>query len=140
MTRRRLIWQLYPYFLFVTIAVLLAVAAISSYSFRAFYYEQVRTELDTLARVFAEQVAPMIKDDPPNVDRLCKMLADASDRRTRFTVVLSSGIVVGDSDEDPALMENHSGRPEIIDAFKTDFGWSLNGQINMRVVVNRFML
>ncbi|HLB73331.1 MAG TPA: ATP-binding protein [Sedimentisphaerales bacterium] len=125
MTRRRLIWQLYPYFLFVTIAVLLAVAAISSYSFRAFYYEQVRTELDTLARVFAEQVAPMIKDDPPNVDRLCKMLADASDRRTRFTVVLSSGIVVGDSDEDPALMENHSGRPEIIDAFKTDFGWSL---------------
>lgn len=125
MTRRRLIWQLYPYFLFVTIAVLLAVAAVSWYSFRAFYYEQVRTELDTLAHVFAEQVTPMVQDDRPSVDRLCKLLADASDRRTRFTVVLSSGIVVGDSDEDPAVMENHSDRAEIADAFNAGFGWSL---------------
>jgi two-component system phosphate regulon sensor histidine kinase PhoR len=125
MTRRRLIWQLYPYLFFVTIAVLLAVTAVFWYSFRAFYYEQVRTELDTLARVFAEQATPMVQDDRPSVDRLCKRLADASNRRTRFTVVLSSGVVVGDSDEDPAIMENHSDRPEIADAFKADFGWSL---------------
>lgn len=125
MTRRRLIWQLYPYFLFVAVAVLLAVAAISSHSFRKFYYEQVQNELDTLAHVFAEQAAPIIEDDLPNVDRLCKRLADASGRETRFTVVLSSGTVVGDSDEDPAIMANHSDRPEIIDAFKTGFGWSL---------------
>ncbi|MBN2272306.1 MAG: HAMP domain-containing protein [Sedimentisphaerales bacterium] len=125
MVRRRLIWQLYPYFLSVAIAVLLAVAVISSYSFRAFYYEQVRTRLDTLARVFGEQAAPMIQADPPGVDRLCKKLADVSDRRARFTVVLSSGKVVGDSDEDPAIMENHSDRPEIADAFKSGFGWSL---------------
>jgi len=125
MTRRRLIWQLYPYFLFVTLAALLAVAAVSSYSFREFYYEQVRVELDTLARVFARQVTPLIQGEPSNVDGLCKALADASGRRTRFTVVLSSDIVIGDSDEDPAVMENHSDRPEIIAAFKTGFGWSL---------------
>ena len=116
---------MYPYFLFVTIAALLAVALVSSYSFREFYYEQVRIELDTLARVFAEQVTPLIQGEPSNIDGLCDRLADASNRRSRFTVVLSSGIVVGDSDEDTKIMQNHSDRPEIIDAFKADSGWSL---------------
>ena len=125
MTRRRLIWQLYPYFLMVTVAALLAVAALSSYSFREFYYVQVREELGTLAHVFAEQVTPLIQGEPSNVDGLCKRLADASHGRNRFTVVLSSGIVVGDSHEDPKMMENHSDRPEIIDAFTADSGWSL---------------
>ncbi len=35
---------------------------------------------------------------------------------TRFTVVLPSGKVIGDTFADPAAMDNHSDRPEIRDA------------------------
>jgi two-component system phosphate regulon sensor histidine kinase PhoR len=46
-----------------------------------------------------------------SVDSLCKALGAAS--KTRFTVVLPSGKVVGDSNADPRGMANHIDRPEI---------------------------
>jgi two-component system phosphate regulon sensor histidine kinase PhoR len=42
----------------------------------------------------------------------------------RLTVVRSDGKVLMDSDADPAKMENHSGRPELISAFHGEVGWS----------------
>jgi two-component system phosphate regulon sensor histidine kinase PhoR len=39
--------------------------------------------------------------------------------------VLPSGRVVGDSDEDPAVMKNHSDRPEVVGALQQGFGWSV---------------
>ncbi|UUZ93351.1 cell wall metabolism sensor histidine kinase WalK [Paenibacillus sp. P25] len=49
-----------------------------------------------------------------------KKTADA-----RVTFIRADGKVLGDSDHDPADMENHSNRPEIIDAAKTGkFGYS----------------
>ncbi|MBI4728542.1 MAG: HAMP domain-containing protein [Acidobacteria bacterium] len=41
---------------------------------------------------------------------------------TRFTVVAGDGVVLADSEHDPATMENHAGRPEIRGALAGDVG------------------
>jgi two-component system phosphate regulon sensor histidine kinase PhoR len=41
----------------------------------------------------------------------------------RLTVVRSDGKVLVDSQADPARMENHSNRPELIQAFRGEVGW-----------------
>ncbi len=51
------------------------------------------------------------EDDPAAVDRLSKDLGRLMN--TRITVIRESGEVIGDTEEDPAIMENHADRPEI---------------------------
>jgi len=58
--------------------------------------------------------------DATYIDDLCKRLGRES--ATRITVILPSGKVIGDTDEDPAKMENHSNRPEVQDAFNGRIG------------------
>src|SRR3990170_4423840 len=43
----------------------------------------------------------------------------------RITVIDKDGVVIGDSEEDPARMENHAKRPEVIDAVSKGSGKSL---------------
>jgi len=139
MARKRLIWQLFPSFLLIALVALIAVTWYCSYSFRHFYRDQTRDELSRLADTAAEQIYQTLKtSEPGQVDTLCKRLGQAGDGRTRFTVILPSGRVLGDSDEDLAFMEDHSSRPEIIDALEKGFGWSLRSSptlgINMMYV------
>ena len=127
MFRKKLIWYLYPTYLLVTLISLIAVTWYSSYSFRRFYLDQTRTELNTLAHFAAEKISPILQTgESDKLNEICKKLGDAGDSQIRVTVILPSGKVLGDSDEDPANMEDHSDRPEIIDALNKGFGWSLS--------------
>jgi two-component system phosphate regulon sensor histidine kinase PhoR len=44
---------------------------------------------------------------------------------SRITVLDTTGEVLGDSDNDPAAMDNHINRPEIQQAIVSDTGWSI---------------
>jgi len=126
MFNRKLVWQFYLFYLAVALIVLVTVLCYSSYSFHRFYVSQTRKELTTLAHVIAEQISPTFNAAPAaEVDKLCKKLGQAGNGRMRITVISPSGKVLGDSLEDPAIMEDHSDRPEIIDALAKGFGWSL---------------
>ncbi len=126
MFRRRLIWQLYPSFLAVTLLALVAVTWYCSDAFRSFYYEQTRGELRSLVYFVAEQVSAKYDlSQAEKLDDLCKRLGRASDGRTRVTIILPSGRVVADSDEDPSVMNNHSDRPEFIEALNRGYGWEV---------------
>jgi len=57
-----------------------------------------------------------------DLDALCKKLGRSSG--TRITVVLPTGRVVGDSAENPGNMDNHGGRPEILEALAGRVGRS----------------
>jgi two-component system phosphate regulon sensor histidine kinase PhoR len=126
MAQKRLIWKLYPPFLAVTLIALIAVTWYSSYSFRRFYLDSTRGELFTLAEAVSQHVSEILQDSEPNrIDPLCKRIGQAGHGETRITVVSPTGKVLGDSDEDPEIMEDHSDRPEIIAALDEGFGWSL---------------
>ena len=124
MRKRRLLWQIYPSFLLITLISVGGVAWYASGSLRNFYIDRTADDLQARAWLAEERVGPLLAaGDFAQIDALCKALGKKAD--TRLTVVLPDGKVVGDSSELPERMENHADRPEIIDALKDRPGVSL---------------
>ena len=122
--RKRLIWQIFPSFLLITLLSLLAVSWYASNAMRHFFLEQTADDLNVRAILLEKQVIAHIAPlDPPTVDSICKAIGGQS--ATRFTIILPSGKVIGDSQETPRLMDNHAKRPEIAKALSGDTGSSI---------------
>ncbi|MEW5994232.1 MAG: HAMP domain-containing protein, partial [Candidatus Zixiibacteriota bacterium] len=124
MPRRRLLWQLFFSFFFITPATLVAIIWFVSQSMSRFYFEQRESDLLARACLIERQLAAIIPaGEYAEIDSLCKDLGRATG--TRITVILSSGQVVGDTDEDPARMDNHAQRPEVAEALLGNKGMSI---------------
>lgn len=113
---KRLFWQIYSYFLVVTLGALAGTAWYAEHSLRQFHLRQTATDLETRAQLFINDLPSTLASDPATVDRLCKHLGRLT--TTRMTVILPDGRVIGDSSEDPSQMENHRDRPEIAAALR----------------------
>ncbi|MFO8084161.1 MAG: ATP-binding protein [Desulfobacterales bacterium] len=119
----RLLWQLYPSYLFITFLALLAVSWYVSFTLKEFFLEQKKNELQSRASLFRETFNTFLStDNKKEVNEFCKKLGNNSYSDIRITVVLPSGKVIGDTGEDPDKMENHGNRPEIFKALKGDIG------------------
>ncbi len=115
MRRRALLWQLYPTYVLIVLVALAVVAVYSLRAFREFHIERTAADLASRSRMVERQVLDEnLLEDPGRVDALCKALG--RETGTRFTFVLPSGHVLGDSDKDPAAMESHADRPEVASA------------------------
>ena len=129
--RKKLIWQIFPSYLLITLLSLLAVSWYASESLHQFYLDQTATDLraraQLLEKLVFENLAPL---DAEAVDSICKSMGKATD--TRFTVILPSGMVVGDSIETPDQMDNHANRPEIQQAFTGGSGRSIRYSNTLR--------
>ncbi len=126
MGRRPLLWQLFPSYVIIIALSLAAVTWYATGELRGFHRQEVARELEARARVIERQVEKLLAPEAaPAIDALCKDLGKRS--ATRITVMLPSGKVVGDSDEDPAKMENHAGpsRPEMLAALRGETGTSV---------------
>ena len=122
--KKRLLRHLFPSYLLITLISLIAVAWFASSSIRQFYLEQRALDLLTRARLVENQISQFYGSLKPHVvDAMCKDIGAIS--TTRITVILPSGRVIGDSNEDPAIMDNHASRPEVILARKGDVGKSI---------------
>src|SRR6476646_5284730 len=76
----------------------------------------LRRRLEGEARYGAYSAAPLFTAGAPltTTNTLAHDLARLFDARVTF--IRPDGLVVGDSEEDPRLMENHAGRPEVMAA------------------------
>ena len=123
MARKKMLWQLYPSYLVIIILAIIALAWYAVWSQKKFYLEQTASNLDIRAQIIEKQIAELVlSEDYRAVDSLCKEIGAIIN--TRYTVILPDGLVVGDTEEDPALMENHGARPEISEALKGKPGLS----------------
>ena len=93
-------------------------------STRSSQLDNLRSQLENEARITAEASSPgfLSQDKKGVLDALAKRLGEQTD--TRVTLIALDGTVLGDSEEDPATMENHATRPEIRDALSTGLGES----------------
>jgi len=122
--KKRLLWQLFPSYLLITIVSLSAVTWYASNSLRNFFLDQTAADLLVRAHLLEKQIIQFLGPLDVNViDALCKEIGQSS--ATRITVILPSGTVIGDSNEDPAIMDNHALRPEVIEAKKGNVGRSI---------------
>lgn len=121
--RKRLLWQLYPSYLFITLISLAAATWFSSRTLKQFFLEQNASDLQARAHLFESQILDhLLPLDERGIDRLCKRIGGQA--ATRITVILPSGKVIGDSEEDPEKMDNHVDRPEVIQALTGQVGMS----------------
>ena len=89
------------------------------YSVRVYNRYYLQSTIDNVykdAYLVNRQIAHYCNDSTGYraLDSLCKQIG--AHITTRITIVLPSGKVIGDSKADPAKMDNHSNRPEIIQA------------------------
>lgn len=121
MKRRRLMWQIYPLFLFVIVIGLAALSWHVSVVLRDFYRAEKTDQLERLARVVGPQLQGLVGTDQyDKMQSICLELARAT--TFRFTLIDPEGKVLADSDEDPWHMENHLMRPEVQTALSGQFG------------------
>ncbi|MGE5238739.1 MAG: ATP-binding protein [Chloroflexota bacterium] len=89
--------------------------------------------LDNLEKSLLTQI-DLISEGIPfgqgNLDALCRKYKEKTG--ARVTIIESDGTVIGDSDTDSGLMENHAGRPEIQQAAVSGSGTSLRRSDTLR--------
>ncbi|HEX3870793.1 MAG TPA: HAMP domain-containing protein, partial [Pirellulales bacterium] len=120
MKKRRLLWQLYPSYLFITIVSLLAVGWFASHSLEQFYLDQTRSQLLDTARAVDVLIGDSITAVPSSeLERLAE--AVGSGRGTRVSLVGLDGTIVRDT-EAPLPLQNHGDRPEVQTALAGEVG------------------
>jgi len=121
MTNKGLIWQIFPPFLAIIICAVFAVTWTISREVESFQLRQTTRDLEARASLFGIQLANLLAPlDSKEIDHLCKELGWKS--ATRLTVIMKTGIVIGDSDNDPFKMDNHANRPEVAIALQGGIG------------------
>jgi two-component system, OmpR family, phosphate regulon sensor histidine kinase PhoR len=121
---RRLLWRLYPSYLFITLFALISVSLYFSATMKDFFLRQKVEELEARAIIFRELFTSVMSLERPNeINEFCKKVGNHSG--IRITVITPSGKVIGDSGGEPDKMENHGGRPEVISAISGQTGDSI---------------
>jgi two-component system, OmpR family, phosphate regulon sensor histidine kinase PhoR len=115
--KKSLLRHLFSSYLFITLLSLVAVGWYASASLEHFLQKRIESDLQTRALLFANQITERLDPlDERSIDRLCKTVGPSA--ATRITVILPTGRVVGDSEQDPSKMDPHGDRPEIIEALR----------------------
>ncbi len=121
---RRLVTTVYVSFFAVFAVTLAATLLYTVLSFSPYLYRQTAGELEQRARLIEPQIARLF--GLPRQERLGEaddLSADLGRRGGfRVTLILPDGTVIGDSEGDPAAMENHRTRPEVLQALRGEVG------------------
>ena len=124
MRSKKLIWHIFPINLCITLGAIYLVTWFGSVTLQNFYHTQKTQALEDRARLIEGQVSDFLSSRrEKELEEFCRMAGRKSS--TRITVILPSGTVVADSNEDAARMENHGDRSEIISALNGTTGSSI---------------
>ncbi len=118
---RSIQWRIAVPFIVLIVASMTVLGIYLTNSVRDSELESLRLQLEQAARLTAEASQPALLAGG-DADALAKQLGAEID--SRITLIAPDGTVLGDSLEDPAVMENHAGRPEVSDALTYGIGES----------------
>ena len=128
LSRKRLIYRLLPIYLLIMALALAGISLLGAREMTRFFYAQKSRDLKSLAYAAAGSAAASLESEEfldinPGLDKWCGDFARRTS--TRVTVILSSGRVLCDSDQDPRKMDDHSTRPEVKKAISGETGSSI---------------
>jgi two-component system phosphate regulon sensor histidine kinase PhoR len=91
---------------------------------RGDHLDTLRAQLTDQARLIGDLSAPYFAgNQTESLEALAQRLGEQIG--ARITIIDKDGVVLGDSEEDPATMDNHANRPEIIEALSKGTGSSI---------------
>jgi len=119
--RRTILWTIgIPYMILLLVSLLITGLFFSS-TLRQSHESLWASRLEAEAKMIADQVQPyLLLKDGAAVEAL--VLRYARQEEVRVTVIDVGGVVLGESDVDPAAMENHRARHEVQQALKDSVG------------------
>jgi two-component system phosphate regulon sensor histidine kinase PhoR len=121
---RSIRWRIAAAFAIVVVLCILGLSLYLANFVRNEHIDNLKVQLADQAWIVADSSAPyFVSDQTAELNGLAVRLGDLISGRV--TIVAGDGIVLGDSQEDPAGMENHSDRPEVAQALTGTVGTSI---------------
>ncbi|MGA2621270.1 MAG: ATP-binding protein [Thermoguttaceae bacterium] len=120
MRKRRLLWQLFFAYFWITLIAMVGVVLYASQKVHELYVAEADWRLETAARTCEARLGDLLDGGQGPLQARCDELARTLD--ARVTVILSSGRVIADSAEEPRQMENHNDRDEVAAAMGGSIG------------------
>jgi two-component system, OmpR family, phosphate regulon sensor histidine kinase PhoR len=121
---KKFVWQIYSWYLLLLLISCLTVILYTAHSLRRNATDSALANLTSNAvlfrKIILEKPLPLNEQE---INALCREMVQSTS--SRYTVILPSGRVIGDSDSDPARMENHLDRPEVMTALSGKIGTSI---------------
>jgi two-component system, OmpR family, phosphate regulon sensor histidine kinase PhoR len=116
-------WRIAIPFVLLIVLIMAGVGIYLSNFVRQSYLNDLKAQLTAEARLTADYLAPsMSGEDPDTLDALARHWADMLG--ARVTIISADGTVIGESHENRRQMDNHLGRPEIMQALAQGQGSS----------------
>lgn len=128
--RNSLFTKVFGGYLLIICILLLFVPLISFKLIRTYYVNTLTENLKNIAITTSPQIVSFL--DGHHHTELDTFLKNLKDKiNARITVVDKEGTVLADSEKDPATMENHNIRPEVIDALSSGVGKSMRLSVTL---------
>jgi two-component system phosphate regulon sensor histidine kinase PhoR len=126
--RSRFLWELYAGYAVVILAIVLLVGGIVLRDSERGFVDHTRELLHSDALLLRDIALPFVENGgdslrgAPQLQNRIRALGARTD--TRYTVIAADGRVLADSREEPAVMDNHRDRPEVMAAARDGIGVS----------------
>ncbi|MBM9536664.1 sensor histidine kinase [Desulfobulbus alkaliphilus] len=119
----RLFWQIFPTCVGITIFSLVLAAWLATTTNQAFYIDHLKTDLRNRALLMEPTITSLSSGDMGQLQQFIRQTGRRA--ATRITLIDAEGLVLADSHENPALMDNHATRLEVAAALAGETGFSL---------------
>lgn len=128
--RNSLFSKIFGGYLIIICILLFLIPLISFRLIRTYYVNTLTENLKNIAITTSPQIVSFLeKQHLQEMDVFLKNLTGKVN--ARITVIDREGIVLADTEKDPAAMENHKIRPEVIDALSSGVGQSMRFSVTL---------
>lgn len=112
-------------YILLILVLIAGMGGYSAYYIRQTYLSDISGNLALYAKIVADDVIPALRDAAAAESTINERAHYWSDvLEARVTIIAPDGTVLGDSHENPAEMDNHLNRPEVVEARKSGKGES----------------
>jgi two-component system phosphate regulon sensor histidine kinase PhoR len=128
--RNSLFSKVFGGYLLIIFILLLLIPIISFKLIRTYYVNTLTENLKNIAITTSPQIVSFLDGrHHTELDAFLKNLKDMIN--ARITIIDKEGAVLADSEKDPATMESHKIRPEVIDALSGGMGKSMRFSVTL---------
>jgi len=122
---RSIYWKITIPFIAIILVGMTLLGIYTTNSTRTLEINRLESQLHNEAELVADISLPAFTgaESPDNFDLLAKTIG--KEISSRITFIATNGTVLGDTDQDPSTMENHSTRPEVIAALSSGSGQAI---------------
>jgi two-component system, OmpR family, phosphate regulon sensor histidine kinase PhoR len=121
--KKKIIWKFWSAYIFLTLIAVLMLNFFVRLEVQSYYEKKISRELNSNAILVGDILLDAVtSNDKKAIFEKTKRISD--ELNLRITVINKEGKVLGDSEQEPELMENHMGRKEVSEALKSGMGES----------------